>query len=300
VATSIKRPEEEVDVRVQFAEKFRATEDSLERIYVTNSTGNLIPASRMASFERAVGFESINHIDGTRLLTVTANVDEGRITSAEANARAAELSKDIVQDYKGYQVKFGGENEDTEESLASLGTSFLFGLLIIFMILASLFRSLLQPIVVVAAVPFAFIGVIFAFLTHGEYFGFLAFMGIIGLGGVVVNDSIVLVDFANNILREKPDTDPRTAVIEAGNLRLRAVMLTTVTTVLGLLPTAYGIGGFDPFLVPMALAFSWGLAFSTVLTLVIVPVLYHGQFELSNWVSGLIAKARGQRKPAEA
>jgi multidrug efflux pump subunit AcrB len=143
------------------------------------------------------------------------------------------------------------------------------------MILASVFRSILQPFVVLAALPFALIGVILAFLIHGMPFSFMAIMGMIGLSGVVVNDSIVLVDFANNIRRNEPDLPLLDVVLRAGSMRLRAVILTTVTTVLGLLPTAYGIGGNDPFLIPMAMAFAWGLTFSTILTLLIVPLQYY-------------------------
>ncbi|AJR14233.1 acriflavine resistance protein [Leptospira interrogans serovar Linhai str. 56609] len=274
VATKIKRADEEVEVKVRFPEEVRKSIGSLNNIFVSNQLGKLIPVSRLINYVREPGFANINHLDGKRLLTVTANLDEIKTDTRRANAEIAKLSKGIIDKYPGYRMRFGGENKDTEESLASLGRAFLVAFIIIFMILASLFRSLIQPVIVVSSIPFSLIGVILAFVLHGEYFGFLAFLGIVGLAGVVVNDSIVLVDFANQLKLEKPGEDIDTILVETGLLRLRPVVLTTVTTVLGLLPTAYGIGGKDPFLVPMALAFGWGLAFSSFLTLVAVPVLY--------------------------
>ena len=164
--------------------------------------------------------------------------------------------------------------------MGSLGRSFAVGGIIIIMILTSLFKSFSQPLVVMMAIPFSLIGVIIAFLTHGHPFSFLGMMGIIGLSGVVVNDSIVLVDFANTLRDEHPDWTIDEIVMAAGKLRFRAVLLTTITTVIGLLPTAYGIGGYDPFLVPMALGFSWGLFFATFLTLVFVPILYKSEHNM--------------------
>ncbi|MCR9142075.1 MAG: efflux RND transporter permease subunit [bacterium] len=274
VATSIKRPEEEVDIRVRFAERFRNDRESLKKIYVSNRTGNLIPVSNLARFEDAEGLTVINHVDGKRLITVTANVNENITTAVAANREIAQRSASLADKYPNYKIAFSGQNKDTEESLASLGRAFVVAVFVIFMILASLFRSLIQPVVVLLAVPFSLIGVILAFLLHGEPFSFLAFMGIIGLSGVVVNDSIVLVDFANRIRETRPELTNKEVAVEAASVRLRAVLLTTLTTVAGLLPTAYGIGGYDPFLVPMALSFAWGLAFATLLTLGLVPIFY--------------------------
>ena len=292
VATKIKRSDEEVDVRVRFPLNFRDSLDSLRSIFVNNMAGNLIPVSKMIRYERSPGRASINHLDGKRLITVAANLDETVTTSREANLKAVKLAAGIIDKYPGYTVRFSGENKDTEESLASLGRAFLVGLLIIFMILASLFRSLLQPLLVMSAIPFALIGVIIAFVFHGEYFSFLAFLGIVGLAGVVVNDSIVLVDCANQLRLDNPEMDIYELLIETGSIRLRAVVLTTVTTVLGLLPTAYGIGGKDPFLVPMALAFGWGLVFASLITLLVVPVFYRILYDAKLYWGSLFKRVK--------
>ena len=300
VATTIKRADEEVDIRVRFNERYRNSTRSWRNIYVRNRLGNLIPVSQLATFERRSGITVVNHRNGKRLLTITANVlEEGpnKTTSQEANQEVARLGGDIIKKYPGYSVRFGGEYEDTQESLLSMARAFAVGIIIIFMILTSLFRSLIQPAVVVSAIPFAFIGVIAAFLAHGQPFSFLAFMGVVGLSGVVVNDSIVLVDFANRIRDENPGMHIDEIVMQAGQLRLRPVILTTVTTVLGLLPTAYGLGGFDPFLVPMALAFAWGLLFATVLTLIFVPIQYKAAHQIKAFFTR--GKSRKAAEPIE-
>ena len=156
------------------------------------------------------------------------------------------------------------------------------------MILAATFNSLIQPLVVLLAIPFGLIGVVVAFLLHGEPLSFMALLGIIGLNGVVINDSIVLVDFINKL--RKQGIDRRHSIIQAGQLRLRAVMLTTMTTVLGLAPVAYAIGGGDPFLQPAALAICWGLIFATALTLIVIPCTYAAIDDL------VIFLSRGRKK----
>ncbi len=294
VATTIKRAEEEVDVRVRFPESYRNSIKSLDKIYVNNNFGNLIPISKMTSYVKSPGVTSINHIDGKRLLTVTANLDETVTTSQKANLeikaladglneKGVKIGTPIMDKYDGYRTRFGGENKDTEESMKSLGRAFMVAGLIILIILVSLFKSIAQPLIVMAAIPFSLIGVIFAFITHGQYLSFLSMIGIVGLSGIVVNDSIVLVDFANQLKAKNPELNSFDLLLQTGMIRLRPVILTTVTTVLGVLPTAYGIGGSDPFLKPMTLAIGWGLAFATVLTLVVVPVLYKISLDFKIW-----------------
>ena len=146
----------------------------------------------------AEGLTVISHLDGKRLITVTANTVEGVTTPVAANADIAKAGRSVEDKYPKYKIAFGGQNRDTEESLDSLFRAFIVAILIIYMILSSLFRSLLQPFVVLMAVPFALTGVFLAFLGHGEPLSFLAFMGIIGLSGVVVNDSLILVEFYNH------------------------------------------------------------------------------------------------------
>lgn len=158
---------------------------------------------------------------------------------------------------------------------------------LIFLILATQFQSLTQPFVVMSAIPFGIIGVIWAFYFHGAPLSFIGIIGMIGLSGVVVNDSIVLVSFLNDMRRT--GTPVFEAAVEAGRRRFRAVWLTTLTTIFGLLPLVYGIGGEDKFLAPAALALGYGLMFGTVLILVFIPAVYliHHDWERAmKWLIG--------------
>jgi multidrug efflux pump subunit AcrB len=275
IATKIKpvKAEEETDVTVRFDEAQECCDlDIFNEVLVVNSFGNLIPLNKVAEIEKVPGTTTIKHLDGKRVVTASCNIDTDKITSLEVNRMLEKKFRDISDRYIGYSVKYGGEQEETIESLKSLLKAFFFAFLIIYLILASFFKSLIQPFVVMLAIPFGLIGVIVAFLAHGLPLSFIAIMGIVGLNGVVVNDSIVLVDFVNKL--RATGMDRAESIVKAGQLRIRPVILTTITTAGGLSTVAYGIGGKDPFLVPMALALCWGLIFATALTLLVIPCIY--------------------------
>lgn len=274
VATSIKpvKAEEEIDVVVRFPQEYREKRIAFEKIVVPNRFGNLIPLNKIAHLEDKVSVARIRHLDGKRVITVRADVDNKNITSFKANQLLEKEFKDITKDHPGYSIEFGGEQEENIKSMQSFTRAFGLAAFLIFMILAANFNSLTQPAIVMTAIPFGIIGVIWAFFLHRLPLGFFMLMGSIGLIGIVVNDSIVLVDFINNLRRKGVDRGH--SIIEAGQLRLRPVLLTTITTSLGLAPTAYGWGGGDPFLRPMALTIVWGIICATVLTLVVIPCIY--------------------------
>ena len=274
VATSIKptKAEEEIDVLVRFPEEWRNKRDAFDKILVVNRFDNLIPLTKIAHLEDKLSIARIKHLDGKRVVTVRADVDKKKITSLKANKLIAQKFKDIPSQYPGYRITYGGEQEENVKSAKSFATAFLLAALLIFFILAATFNSLIQPVVVMTAIPFGFIGVIWAFFFHGMALSFFMMMGIVGLTGVVVNDSIVFVDFINGLRRK--GVARRDSIVQAGQLRLRPVLLTTITTSLGLAPTAYGIWGGDPFLRPMALTIVWGLVCATVLTLIGIPCIY--------------------------
>jgi multidrug efflux pump subunit AcrB len=272
--TTIKKGTEEIDVRVRFDDSYHKNIQTINHIYVLNRMGQLIPIKPLVKFETKQGYVALNHLDADRSLIVLADIDEKTTTSAQVNKEIQKFMNQIIEKYPGYTVKLGGENKDTEESLESLRKALIVGVLVNFLILSSLFGSILLPFTILMTIPFAVIGVILAFIAHGQPISFLALVGFVGLSGVVVNDAIVMIDFAQSLRKNNPNMSIEEVALNAGCLRLRAVILTTLTTVLGLLPTAYGIGGSDPFLIPLALAFAWGLMFSTLLTLFIIPVLY--------------------------
>jgi len=274
VATTIKplQAEEEINVVVRFKEEHRNQLTTFEKILIPNQFGELVRLGSAAKVIQEDGVYTINHMDGKRVIYVTASVDNESITSLEANQLLQKEFADITDDYLGYTVKFGGEFEEQMESRANLMTSFAIALCIIFIILTTMFKSLIQPFIVMLAIPFGLIGVIFAFYVHGKPLSFFALMGIVGLTGIVVNDSVVLVDFINRL--RKQGKDRYHSIIEAGQIRLRPVLMTSITTIVGLLAVAYGIGGGDPFLKPLALAIIWGLFFSTILILITIPCIY--------------------------
>ena len=163
---------------------------------------------------------------------------------------------------------------ETEESMAGLYRTMIIAVVAIYFLLVLLFNSFTQPFMVMVAIPFGIIGVIIAFGLHGEPFSFVAIMGIVGLSGVVVNDSLVLVNHINRLRKNEDYSDMKKLVAKATEDRLRAIVMTTLSTVVALLPLAYGIGGTAIFMAPMALSLGWGLLFATPLTLVLVPCLY--------------------------
>ncbi|MEA3368992.1 MAG: efflux RND transporter permease subunit [Candidatus Ratteibacteria bacterium] len=274
IATTIKpiKAEDETDVTVRFSREETGDISVFENILISNRFDTLIPLKKVASIEKVPGTTTIHHLDGKRVVSVSSNVDAAKTTSMKINRLLKNKFRNISDKYLGYSVKYGGEQEETIKSLKSLGKAYFFVFLIVFLMLSSFFRSLIQPFIVMMAIPFGLIGVVLAFLLHGIPLSFMALLGIIGLSGIVVNDSIILVDFINKL--RATGMDRGESIIKAGQLRIRPVILTTITTVGGLSTVAYGIGGKDPFLVPMAMALCWGLLFATILTLVIIPCIY--------------------------
>jgi multidrug efflux pump subunit AcrB len=222
-------------------------------------------------------------------------VDKDIIAPLEATDAVFEHF-DVDRDWPGLQLGMGGEAFETEESMASLFRTLLIALIGVYFLLVLLFNSLTQPFLVMAAIPFGYTGVIVAFGLHGEPLGFMAVMGIIGLSGVVVNDSLVLVNHLNDLKQQRKDKTLREIVAEGTANRLRAIILTTLTTVAALLPLAYGIGGTAVFMAPMALAIGWGLVFATPLTLVLVPCFYMIRQDLGGFLKKLFGISRKESK----
>jgi len=273
-ATAVKqlKAEDEIDVLVRYPEKYRNDLGVFDRILVQNKLGNLVPLKSVARIEEKESIFSITHLDGKRVIWVTGNVDGKKATSFSVNEMLKKQFKGIENQYPGYTLKFGGEYEEQKETQANLLFSAVVAIFLIFVILTAIFNSLVQPFIVMTAIPFGLLGIIIAFMLHGKPLTFFALMGAVGLTGIVVNNSVVLMDFINRLRRSGKDR--RESLIEGGKTRLRPVMMTTITTIGGLISVAYGIGGGDPFLKPMGLSIVWGLFFATGLTLIMVPVIY--------------------------
>jgi len=288
---------EEVDVTIRYPDDVEDMK-ALQNLKIPNKRGGLIPLNSIAQFDEKTGFTTVRHKDGLRVIRVFANIDETQTSSIKLNKEVAENQKVWLADYKNkVKINFGGEAEKNDESFKDLGFSFLFALIAIFFLLAIQFNSLGYPLIVMLAIPFGAVGVILSFYVHDILWkpmplSFFSTMGVVALTGVVVNSSMILLVF---IQRARQDgMDAMEAIIMAGRRRLRAVVLTAATTVVGLLPTAYGWGGTDPFVAPMALALSWGLAFSTLITLILIPAALAASIDtaehFSKWKQNIIKR----------
>ncbi|MCX7677800.1 MAG: efflux RND transporter permease subunit [Spirochaetes bacterium] len=273
VATFITRDEERVNLRVRFPESARKKRQSLDEVMVANQRGGLVPLSMVAKAIEKSGFSQINRLNYKRIAQVQANVDLKKVTSMEVNKKLMAKFADIESRYPGYFVSYGGEQEETKKRMEELSTLFLFALLVIYIIIAVFFNSTIVPLVVMAAIPFAQVGVIFALGIHGQNTSFMSTLGFFSLSGVIVSNTLVLVQFIHNM--RETGLPLREALVEAGVIRVRPILLTAGTTVLGLFPSIYGWGGEDYMIKPLALSFGYGLIFATVITLLLVPAFYH-------------------------
>lgn len=275
VVSNIQHGSEEIDVTIRFPEKRDDETRQLQALLIPNNRGGLVPLHKIARFEQQPGFTTIRHKDGIRIVNVVADVDPEIITSSELN-RLVLANEQVWQGdvFGKVSVRYGGEEEKNQESFRSLLVAFGFAMIAIFFILAIQFNNLTYPFIVMLAIPFGAIGIIISFYLHDLYWkpmplSFFSSMGMVALTGVVVNSSLVLLVFVQRARQR--GTPLFEAIIEAGRRRIRAVLLTAITTVVGLLPTAYGWGGLDHFVSPMALALSWGLIFATFVTLITIP-----------------------------
>jgi multidrug efflux pump subunit AcrB len=274
VVTSFRDGDEDVEIRVMFEKAARRNLDYIYNLVIPNQQGRLIKLRDVARLETGPGPSAYRHYDGDRTTTVEADLDQNLNTSVEATNELLSFFPDITKKFPGMQLRIGGEAEESAESLANLMLTFLIAFIGIYFLLVLLFDSFTQPLLVAVAIPFGLVGVVFALTTHNEYASFLGLMGVIGMIGVAVNDSLVLVSHFNNLRREKPDVPIRELVAEGTSNRLRAVLLTTITTAAGMLPLAYGLGGTDLYMRPMALTLGYGILFATPMTLILVPCLF--------------------------
>ena len=289
--THTRRGSEEIDVTVLLPKPPGDESRVLDELEIPNARGALVPLSKIATVVEEPGYTTIRHQEGVRVINVTANIDSEKITSVRLNRLVREHEGEWLGDLAGkVEVSYGGEEEKNQESVRDLAFSFVFALLAIFFILAVQFNNLSYPLVVMLSIPFGAIGIVVSFYLHDLFWqhtplSFLAMLGMVALSGVVVNSALVLLVFVQRAIQG--GTPPLEALMLAGRRRLRAVLLTAITTVVGLLPTAYGWGGYDPFVAPMALALASGLAFATVITLVTLPAVFAVGVDLRNagrWV----------------
>jgi multidrug efflux pump subunit AcrB len=272
-AVRLRRGRDEVIVRVRYPDDERRSVMDLENLRVTTARGHKIPFLEAADVEWARGYANIMHQGAKRRVRILADVDD-RVANAERIVQTLQAGflDEVVGQYNDIRWEFGGDRERMDESMSSLWSGLKLALIAIYAILASMLRSYVQPIVILAAVPFGVIGAVVGHALLGLDLTLLSLFGVVALSGVVVNDSLVLVDVINSGIRDGRGV--REAVLAAGEKRFRAVVLTSVTTVAGLAPLILERSSQAQTIIPMAVSLSFGLMFATALTLFVVPALY--------------------------
>jgi len=272
IVATVQEGDEDIDVRVRYLPEHRRSVEDIATLRVPTLDGNLVPFGNVATLSTRDGLGQIDRTGRERVIAVSADVDSDIITSVEVNSLIGERFADVSSRYPGIHIVFGGEASDTIESLTSLAQAFIIALLVMYSILGATFKSFTQPFVVLFAIPFALIGVVVGFFIMGKPLTFMSLFGVIALAGIVVNDSLLLVYFINDARARGIKTVH--AVVISAKRRFRPVMLTTLSTVAGILPLTLVSDDQSAWLSPMATAIVWGLSFSTVLVLLLVPALY--------------------------
>ncbi len=264
--------DEEIEIVVRIKQSFvKRPEDFLKLPLLTRS-GAAVTLGNVATYSIEPIYSEIKRYKQQRVITVFSNVDKTKTTPVEVNRAIRKKYQDIGKKHPGISLDFSGVFKEFEQSFTALIQLFLFGILLIYVILGAQFRSYIQPLVILMTVPFAFVGAGLGLLIAGNPFSISTLFGIIALAGIAVNDAIVLISFINNLRAE--GVPVKEAVIQAGRLRLRPILLTSITTIAGLTPMAIGLGGMSLTWAPLANTIVWGLTVSTMLTIFIIPAAY--------------------------
>ena len=272
-ALRLQRGRNEVKVLVRYPEENRQHFWDLEKMRIHVPGGGEIPMDRAATLVESRGFSKINRTDRKRVINVTATVDSHAANAEEivAEIKSAELPK-LMADYPGLSYDLEGEDKNRRESMESMFTGFKLVLIVIFALLAIPFRSYSQPMLIMVAIPFGIVGAILGHFLMGYDLSILSMFGIVALTGVVVNDSLLLIDYVNRARRRGKALHE--ALMEAGQRRFRPILLTSLTTFFGLMPMILETSVQAQFLVPMAISLAFGILFATGITLLLIPSLY--------------------------
>jgi len=274
----LQRGRDDIRVKIRYTEEERSRVSDFESIRIRTPQGDEVPLISVADIEYGPGFSTIQRADGVRRVQVSADIDTKRGNTAEiiAAMRSSQVDnpsyfEKLGEKYPGVEFSFQGAINDSRESLGSLVVGFPMALLGIFVVIATIFRSYLQPLVIMLTVPFGIIGAIWGHFLFGYNLEMMSVFGIVALSGVVVNDAIVLIESLNGIIAT--GTPFFESLVNAGRRRFRAIFLTTISTCGGLAPIIMAKDPQAVFLIPMALSIACGVAFATLLTLVLIPCM---------------------------
>lgn len=272
-AQRILRNKEEIKVMVRYPLEQRRTVGYLENMLIRTPQGASVPFSTVAQIEKGDSYASITRVDGKRAITITANANKNKV---EPSKVVQEIQKDYLPQlqakYPKIQTALDGGSLDEQNAMVGLIQGFFFALFTIYALMAVPLKSYSQPLIIMSVIPFGIIGALFGHLVQGLAMSVLSLCGIVALAGVVVNDSLILVDFVNRA-REQ-GLSVRQAAIDSGCYRFRAIILTSLTTFVGLVPIILERSLQAQIVIPMATSLAFGILFSTVVTLILVPLLY--------------------------
>ena len=288
--TSVRENNEKVYYKV-FIGNGEENLDIINDMKISNRNANLIPFSDFTTIKTIEGESDVTHYESYRSYNIVADVDEKKADPIKVVSNAIE-KLDIKNNFPKVKLLEDGKSKETAKSMSDFLNAFLISILGVYLLLMVLFNSYTQPLIALSAVPFSIIGVVWAFFFHGYSLSFFAILGTLALIGVIVNDSLVMISHLND-LKKEDGNDSKNYIewISRGSTdRLRAVILTSVTTLVGVLPLAYGIGGVDYFLQPIVLALGYGLLFGTLVTLILLPCLYLINLEFTDFIARMFKK----------
>ena len=270
---NIQRGRDELKVMLRYPDEERSSISNLEDMMIRTPKGSTIPIRQIAQLNIGEGVSTIKRKDRKRSINVTADVD---LTVTTGNEVISSVTNDvlpsILQRYGSLSYSLEGEQQEQGQNLSSLGRNFLVAMVVVYTLLAIPFGSYFQPLVIMSAIPFGLTGAVIGHLIMGINFSVLSLLGIVALTGVVVNDSLVMVDFINKYRKE--GFLIKDAVLEAGPRRFRPIFMTSLTTFAGLTPLLFEQSIQAKFIIPMAVSLAFGVVFATVITLFLVPIGY--------------------------
>ena len=296
----LQRGRHEVKLMVRYPESDRRSMADFDNIWVRTDSGER-PLTEIAEVEVVRGYSEINRLDQKRSITVVADLDEKTGNAREiTNDLRFNFLPGLLANHDGVHVRWEGQQEQTQESLASLFTATAVALLVMFVLLTLEFQAYVQPLLIMMIIPFGLIGAVLGHFFMGLPLTLFSFFGLVALTGVVVNDSIVLIDFINHRVRGEDESHIDEDLVEAGKRRFRPVLLTSATTIAGLLPILLERSFQAQLLIPMATSISFGLLLTTVLVLLLVPTFYRLYWEVTTKWSHAIELPNPHQPPESA
>lgn len=285
----------EISVEVRLPPENRSSLNELYRLPVRTPDGLSVPLARVADITLSQASSSLQRIDGRRVITVTADSESDQAINQTLSTLQEQVFPSIQAAWPGLEISMGGRQQDTADNLATLRTAMWVMLAALYVLLAIPFRSYWQPLLVLAAIPFGVVGAVVGHMVMGFGLSIISLLGMLALSGVVINDALVLIDYANR--RRREGMGAREAIVAAATRRLRPIMMTTLTTFLGLAPMILETSRQARFMIPMAISLGFGMLFATAILLVLVPCLYLGLEELRERLSSPQPAAPESSKP---